>query len=446
MTTVVLCCMATAHAAQPTVPWKWAASWTTPISSALAKVRSPRATEAAGLKSSAEFATGEFDFALPEGEAVEQSFREIVKPDLWGDRVRVRFSNVFGSHTLVLRAAAIGLQESGGNLLRRTNVQITFGGEVGVSIPAGGQVFSDPVRLAYVTQATRPWLRGRNLAVSFAVEGESGALSDHRGMTVSYMSRPRSGDHTRDDDDTAYPYATKSLFLVSELDVMAEPGTSVVCALGDSITDGGTSINGYDGWSDALARRLHAAYGDRVSVINMGIRGNTVVTQFAGATSEPAVQRLERDVLGISGLTSVVWLEGINDLGRGKSKPGPVIEGYQQVVRRLHAQGILVVGATLTSFVWTGPKLDELPRETAQAIAPFVAPETDFYRRQLNEFIRSAGAFDSVADMARATEDPATGALYKEFQGVDHLHPDRAGHQAMAAAVDLNILAPRARE
>src|SRR5436309_11712554 len=91
-------------------------------------------------------------------------------------------------------------------------------------------------------------------------------------------------------------------------------------ALSNSFTDvTASTLNGDDRWPNALARRLHAAYGDRVSVVNAGIGGNQVVgpaeysaeKPFAGGPS--ARQRLERDVLSLSGVTAVIWLEGIND-------------------------------------------------------------------------------------------------------------------------------------
>ena len=58
--------------------------------------------------------------------------------------------------------------------------------------------------------------------------------------------------------------------------------------------------------------------------------------------------RLDRDVLGLSGLTHVIWLEGINDIGAGTATAS-IIPGYQNVVGRLHGAGIKVYGATLTS-------------------------------------------------------------------------------------------------
>jgi lysophospholipase L1-like esterase len=426
---------------------KWVATWTTPISGALTKTDvaewglSKKAI--AILQQRPESAQADFD-ALPDGQASDQSFRMIVKPDLWGDTVRVRLSNVFGSHEISLTAVAIGLRESGGNLVRGTSVRFTFGGKPGVLIPQGREVLSDPLHLSFVTNVSKPWLAGRELAVSFTISGKSGLLSSHAAPVTSYIARPNSGDHTGDEDDSAFPYVTKSFFLVKEVDVLADPDTAVVCALGDSITAGGMTVNGYDGWSDDLSIRAHRFYGDKVSIVNMGIRGNTVVTVLnePGAT-DPVVKRLDRDVLSIAGLTSVVLLAGINDLGAGQSRPEPITEGYRQVVTRLHARGITVVGATVTSSLRPEPYDDSIPAVARTEMDKYGNARTNSYRQQVDEFIRTSGLFDSVADMEKATEDPATGALYKQFQEGDYLHPNRAGHQAMAAVVDLQALAPR---
>jgi lysophospholipase L1-like esterase len=429
----------------------WVASWTTPISGVLTK------TDFAGLSQETivilrqlpEFQQPEFD-ALPGGEASDQTFRMIVKPDLWGNTVRVHFSNAFGTHDISLSAAAVGLKESGANLVQGTNARITFGRKSEALIPRGGEVLSDPVHLRFVTKGNRRWLGGRELAVSFTVIGRSGLLSSHDARVSSYIARPNSGDHSGDEDGSAFPYVTNSFILVKELDVLADPDTAVVCALGDSITDGGTpigmTINGYDSWPDALSVRAHKIYGDKVSVVNMGVGGNTVVAVLdAPGTTDPVVQRLNRDVLSIAGLTSVVWLEGINDLGAGQSKPEPIIEGYKRVIARLHARGVKVIGATLTPSIRPEPYDEGTPAAARAFWDKYGNTQTNAYRKEVNQFIRTSGLFDSVADMEKVTEDPSTGAFYRHFQDGDYLHPNRAGHQAMAEAVDLNALvSPRA--
>ena len=445
--------VAPTFAKEPAKGQAWVASWAAPISWAYRNVKLQPPGLSPAMKTLFEVLTQstQIDYALPGDEASDQTFRMIVKPDIWGKTVRIGFSNVFGDRELSLAGATLGLQEDGGRVLPGTNTQITFGGKIDVSIAKGDQLFSDPVRLPFVTEANKPWLRGRNLAVSFVIKGESGPLSAYNGSLVtSYIARPNSGDHTRDDDDVAFPYAVKSFFIVSELDVLAAEDTAVVCALGDSLTDTGTTLNGYDSWPNALSERLHKAYGDKVSVVTMAIVGNTVVTEWEPSAifaapeifGQPAVKRLDRDVLSISNLTSVVWMEGSNDLGLG-SKPETVIEGYREVVGRLHAKGIVIVGATMTSHLWPESNRDNSP---ISHTSRYNTAQFDADRKQLNQFIRTSGIFDRVADVSRVTDDPATGSLYTDFQNGDYEHPNRAGHQAMAAAVDMDVLVLRRKK
>ncbi len=215
-----------------------------------------------------------------------------------------------------------------------------------------------------------------------------------------------------------------------------------MCAFGDSITDGTLStLNGDDRWPDVLSRRLHAAYGNRVSVVNAGIGGNRILTPESYPPPQPfpggpsALQRLERDVLGLSGISAVVLLEGINDISSGSSADA-IIAGMKELVSRVKAKGIKIVGATIT------------PSLTANGNSG--TPDANARRQAVNAFIRTGGLFDAVADFDAATVDPATGALREEFVpnstiggAGDRLHPNRAGYQAMGSAIDLKIFAPR---
>jgi hypothetical protein len=94
--------------------------------------------------------------ALPGSVAKDQSFRMVLRPDLWGDSFRFRFSNVFGTGPITIGAASVGLQEYSANLVDGTSAAITFDGKPGVTIAAGERVFSDPVKLGFVTDATKP--------------------------------------------------------------------------------------------------------------------------------------------------------------------------------------------------------------------------------------------------------------------------------------------------
>src|SRR5439155_20414433 len=60
-------------------------------------------------------------FAFPDAAgAHDQTFRLIVKPDLWGHRLRLRFSNVYGDQPLPLDQVYVGVQSSGGDVVAET--------------------------------------------------------------------------------------------------------------------------------------------------------------------------------------------------------------------------------------------------------------------------------------------------------------------------------------
>jgi len=373
--------------------------------------------------------------------ATDQTFRLIVRPTIWGPQVRLRFANTFGTQPVVLDDLFVGLQSAGAAIAAGTNRRVTFGGKHAVTLPPGQSISSDPVALPFVAGAAPAILAGRKLAVSFHVAGSTGPMTWHaKALQTSYLGGPGGGSHGAEESDTALPFTTTSWYFLDAIDVQAAPGTSTIVCFGDSITDGtGSTLNGDDRWPDVLARRLHAAYGPRIASVNAGIGGNRITgptpydstTPFAGGPS--ALDRLERDVLSLSGVAAVIWLEGINDLSSGSSADA-VIAGIKEGVQRIRARGaIRVIGATIT------PALG--------ATSAAGTPDVDARRKTVNAFIRSSGIFDGVADFDAVTRDETTGGLRPEFQPNssiggpgDALHPNRAGYLAMGNAIDLKLL------
>ncbi len=413
---------------------KWAASW---AASAHGPYPSGNASAQPVL-----------DFAIESAEtgANDQSFRLIVRPTLWGKRVRLRFSNAFGTRAVTFDDVFVGLQSSAGNVAAGTNTRVLFGGKPNLTIPPGQVVFSDAVNLSFVKNADDALLTGRKLAVSFHVVGNSGPMTWHaKALQTSYLSAPRTGSHVNEDSDSRFPYSTTSWFFLDVVEVMAPADAFVVACFGDSITDGTLStLNGDDRWPDVLAQRLRAAYGNRVAVINAGIGGNQIIGPAKYSPTAPvpggpsALDRLERDVLSLGGVTHIIWLEGINDLSRGASAEA-VIAGMQEVVKRVRARKIKIIGATITSGLGNNGNAG--------------TAEVNERRQTINRFIRTSGLFDGVADFDAATVDAKTEALRAEFQpnstvggAGDKLHPNRAGYQAMANAIDLKLLLPTGKK
>ena len=384
-------------------------------------------------------------FPSPEAGARDQTFRLIVQPDLWSRSMRLRFSNALGTRPVTFDGVFAGLQWSAASIVPGTNQAVRFGGKPAITIAPGEEAWSDGVVFPFVRETPQMELTGRKLTVSFHVAGESGPMTWHaKALATSYLTAPGAGSKGQADDEAAFPFSTTSWYFLDAVDAMAPAATRVVVALGDSITDGTDStLNGDDRWPNALSRRLHAAYGNRVVVVNTGIGGNQVAgpaeyspqKPFAGGPS--AGQRLERDVLSLSGVSAVIWLEGINDFSRNANSTVDAVEaGMKAVVGRLRdrMKGVKVIGATVTSAL-------------GSSNAAHGSAEEDEKRKQLNEFIRSSRLFDGVADFDRATIDPATGGLRPEFVpdsttggAGDKLHPNRAGYLAMALSIDLKLL------
>ena len=380
-------------------------------------------------------------FESPDRGARDQTFRLIVRPGAWGVQARLRFSNAFGTRDVTLDDVFTGLQEAGASVVPGTNRRVTFnGGRSAITLPPGQSGFSDPVALPLVPRASLALLDGRKLAVSFHVVGSSGPMTWHaKALQTSYVSAPGAGSHGADQSDAAFPFSTTSWYFLDAVEARVADDLRVIACFGDSITDGtGSTLNGDDRWPDILSRRLRIAYGSRFVVVNAGIGGNRVTgpdaydskTPFAGGPS--ALDRLERDVLSLSGLSTIIWLEGINDLSSGASADA-VIDGIKEGVRRIRAHGSRILMGTMTSALGS----------TAAA----GTAEVDSRRQAVNAFIRSSDLFDGIIDFDAATRDPRTGGLRPEFQPNssiggpgDGLHPNRAGYLAMANAVDLKLI------
>ncbi|MBV9749689.1 MAG: lysophospholipase [Acetobacteraceae bacterium] len=386
----------------------------------------------------------DLSFAFRDGQsgAKDQTFRLIIRPSLWGSKIRLRFSNAFGAKPVTFDGVFVAMQLSGAALVPGGNRPVTFGLKRAVTVQPGGQAWSDAVTLPWVANPGAPELLGRKLAVSFHVAGETGPMTWHaKAMQTSYITPPGAGSLGELEDESAFPNSTTSWFFLDALDVQAPPETGLVVCLGDSITDGTNStLNGDDRWPDMLARRFHAA-GIPVAVVNAGIGGNMIVgpadytpaKPFAGGPS--ALSRLDRDVLGLSGVTDVIWFEGINDFStNGNASVDQVRDGLAAGVKRIRAKfpGVKVFGATLTGIAGT----------TSEAQAP---PAVDEKRKAFNAWLRdSSKLFDGVIEFDKAVADPQTGGLRPEFKPSstvggpgDGLHPNRAGYLAMGDAVDL---------
>jgi lysophospholipase L1-like esterase len=161
----------------------------------------------------------------------------------------------------------------------------------------------------------------------------------------------------------------------------------------------------------------------------VGIGGNRLLGEMGPGFGVNALARFDRDVLAQSGATHLIVMEGINDIGLSRSGSAPtaaaLIAAHRQLIDRAHARGITVIGATLT------------PYEGAN----YWSAAGEAVRQNLNDWIRTGGAYDGVIDFDAAVHDPQRPTKFlATHQAGDYLHPNSTGYKAMAAAVDLKLL------
>jgi lysophospholipase L1-like esterase len=358
-----------------------------------------------------------------------QTLRQIARVSLGGTRVRVVLTNTFGTVPLRIGAAHMALRSKDAAIVPQSDRALTFGGASAATVPAGALLVSDPVELSVPDLA--------DVAVDLFLPGDTAATRSPVTMhpaawQTHYVSTP--GNHA---GATVLPVQTTTAyrrgdglvsatsFFLTRIEVMAPRVAGAIVTIGDSITDGtGSTIDQNNRWPDHLARRLRQA-NIPMGVLNAGIGGNRVLNEGNGPS---ALARFDRDVIAQTGVTHVIVLEGINDIGQARQNASPgaadLIAGHRQMIARAHARGLKIYGATLTPFeganAWTA--------------------EGEAKRQALNAWIRTSRMYDGVLDFDAAVRDPENPTkLRAQYDPGDHLHLNAAGYQAVANAVDLSL-------
>jgi lysophospholipase L1-like esterase len=356
------------------------------------------------------------------GVAQYATVREIVTVGIGGSAVKVRISNVFGNHPLVIGTATIAVAGTGPAVQPGTLRALRFAGHAGATVPPGHYVYTDPVvirvgdmeRLAVSLYVTRPDL-----------------VSVHPCCTtmspVSYFTPNNGGNLTSSQSGAGLSLESPFPRWVDAVDVLRTSGPGSIVVVGDSITDG---YNATVNWTTVLQRRIDTLPPPlQRAVINEGITANALTSdvptdsQKGGGPS--GLARLGGDALSQPGASEIVLFLGTNDLWFGDTA-AQLINGYREAIAEVHKARLKVIGVTLlprSSGVWAWSSVQQ-----SELV-------------QVNQWIRNSHEFDGVLDLAQAVADTYNGAcnpnvMLPAYDSGDHLHPNAAGQTAMANAVN----------
>ncbi|MFE4055936.1 GDSL-type esterase/lipase family protein [Streptomyces sp. NPDC059096] len=348
-----------------------------------------------------------------------RSIRNVVHTSIGGNSARVTLSNLYSPGALVIGHASVAVGAGGPRAVDGTLRQLTFGGRAAVTIPAGGQIISDPVALRVPYDG--------DLLVTLYTPLPGGPVTYHpSALQTSYLA---DGDRTQDSSGTPYTEPSRVWRYLTAVDVQNRESRGAVVAFGDSITDGvGSRTDTNSRWPDVLADRLR---GRNMGVLNEGIGGNTVLLDSVrDRKGESGISRFRRDVLDRAGVRTVVIDLGINDILRGQERdPARITAGLRELTRQAHTHGLRVIGSTLTPF----------------GAHRGYNPVTESVRERVNAEIRAGGIFDAVVDFDRVVRDPyAPHRIRPLYDAGDGLHPSNAGYRAMGRALSLDLLENKA--
>ncbi len=362
------------------------------------------------------------------------TIRQTFHVTLGASTIRLAISNQFSIFPLSITSMTVALPQANSSgittgqptIKTDTLETVTFYGNTSFEAPPNALIFSDPVNFTIPS--------GTEISVSiYLADGQMGTNYTGHGDSQTTSWFTHSGDQTSSANFTGKSTIVSAQWLYVEaiqgwLD--SSSSRSLIC-LGDSITDGYQStIDGNDRWVDDLFRRLQndSSTENTIAVLNKGQTAGTVLNDRSGYS---AVARIESDIISQPGTAYALIFEGVNDIGTADNTTSAqyaigtqLIQGYTQIIRKIHTFNIPVIGVTITPFINPSGPSDPIREQT---------------RLRVNDWIRTSGEYDAVFDFSAAIDNKTVPSQMQGRYASDYLHPNQLGYQALADSIDLSV-------
>jgi hypothetical protein len=294
-----------------------------------------------------------------------------------GSQIRIRltdpgFTASDGDGPIVIGAASVA-EDFYEAIPAETPVALTFGGGDSVTIPEGGDVYSDPLTLPF---ALTP---GDGLLVSLWIENSSLTylpINATPSSSGTWQTGEGVGNEVFDTTGTPFDDSPGAWYgdtpLLSGVDVttaapttelagLPSPGAPTVVVAGNNVTDIWTASALSDSISNPSQRLAGQLYSQGIAtgygVVDAGIQSNQVLSDGTGSYGGGVslLARLDRDVLAEPDVGTVIIDEGLEDLLQSAAGTTTVAASeenmdtaYAVLINDLNAFGINVIIGTLT--------------------------------------------------------------------------------------------------
>ena len=354
-----------------------------------------------------------------------------------GEKVKVKFSNKYGTTPLKLKEAVIAQKEKDSSqIVKHTNLTVNQKEEI--LILPGQEFYSDEVEFEVSA--------GTDIVLSIYYEERNEIQScccvwAKESWHTEYLT---GGNYTRKEKVETqksfevcpfigtYMDQADILAGISEIRLLTENEVKTITLFGDSITH-------MSFYADSLMEVLYHRFPGKVTILNKGIGGNKILTDSSfileipghgRCSGDAGLKRFEKDVFETEIPEYVFVLEGVNDimhpyfLKRMDTLPKAqdLIAAYIAMADIAHQKGSNIYFSTI------------LPLKHEKT--PF-GPEGEQIRIEVNEWLlaqkESEGVFDFAGAVAKDKE-----SMKEHLHTGDGLHPNKKGGTVMAPVVFQN--------
>ena len=376
---------------------------------------------------------------IPAGSTV----RSVFTISIGGQRVRLRFSNKYGSVNLYIGEASVAKTDPNNEsaIIFDTARQITFNGQTSVTIPAGEDVWSDPVKLqvnALDSLSVSTYYPTMTYTTTSGLCGAHTFMSTPLTPIGSQVTRETLTSEARV-SITSNTITYNTIPFVVNCDVYTNDQTAYSAVIiGDS-----TLANDIP---KMLAQKLVANGITNVGVLQQAIVGNRLLYPGAGLLGplygDPLIDRFEEDCLEQTGAKVVLIKIGLNDIMHptaksmaGKAKKvtdEEIIQGYIDMARRARAKGMKV-------YFFTKTPVKGYSRDFVFAKGD-IEWRDEFHDRieTLDNWVMTTNEIDGWIDIYNVRDAYDLDRFVPSFTE-DWVHPELLGQIAMTDDIPLSI-------